>query len=274
MRNVFTSHVGIVARAQVVLFAGALSLWSIPAHAQLAPERLTDKDVKALIEQVDTGRDKFEGNLDGKFKDSTLRSSSGEVKVSAALQDYQENVTKLKDRFTDDYSASNEVATVLKQASNFDKFLHDTPSLTKGRSEWEHHATDLKRLASTYATTFPSPEGAAARRINDKEAAASAENLANAADKVKDAFDSVPATSLPKADKEAMKKAVELLAKHAETVKSRTADHQPATAEMKQLVVQAGAVQKLIDAHPVPAATTSWEAVQSSLAKLRQAFNL
>jgi len=110
--------------------------------------------------------------------------------------------------------------------------------------------------------------------MNDKETATSAENLANAADKVKDAFDSAPATSLPKPDKEAIKKAVELLRKQADTVKSRTSNHQPATAEMKQVVVQAGAVQKLIDAHPVPAATTSWEAVQSSLAKLRQAFNL
>jgi len=262
--------------AQVILVAGSLFLWSLPALAQTGPERLTDTDVKALIEQVDSGRDKFEGNLEGKFKDSVLRNPTGEVKVAAALQDYQDNIKKLKERFTDDYSASAEVGTVLKQASNFDKFLRDTPSVVKGRSEWEHHAADLKRLAAAYAATFPTPVVGTptVRRINDKETAVTAENLAKAGDKVKDAYDSVPDTALPKATKDGIKKELELLVKHTENVKSRTGDHKPATAEMKQVVAQVSVVQKLLTAHPLPAAKTSWDTVQSELAKLKQAFNL
>ena len=80
-------------------------------HAGARPgptERLSDKDVKTLIDQVDEGRDKFEGNLDGQFKGSTVRGPSGETKVAGALQDYQDNTQKLKDRFTPDYSASAE----------------------------------------------------------------------------------------------------------------------------------------------------------------------
>ena len=34
--------------------------------------------------------------------------------MSNALQDYQDNTKKLKDRFKEDYSAGAEVATVLK----------------------------------------------------------------------------------------------------------------------------------------------------------------
>ena len=91
----------IAARTQTILLAGALSLWSMPALAQARPERLSDKDVKTLIDQVDEGRDKFEGNLDGQFKGSTVRGpSGGETKVAGALQDYQDNTQKLKDRFT------------------------------------------------------------------------------------------------------------------------------------------------------------------------------
>src|SRR4029434_8381926 len=102
------------ARAQTVFLASALSQWSIPALGQARPERLSDKDVKTLIEQVDNGRDKFEGNLDGGFKGSTLRGPSGETKVAGALQDYQDSTQKLKDRFSPDYSASAADATVLK----------------------------------------------------------------------------------------------------------------------------------------------------------------
>jgi len=71
-----------------IIAASALSLWSMPALGQTRPERLSDKHVKKLIDQVGEGRDKFEGNLDSQFKGSTLRGPSGETKVAGALQDY------------------------------------------------------------------------------------------------------------------------------------------------------------------------------------------
>ena len=97
------------------VIVATLILAASPAAAQIV-ERLSDKEVKELLDEVDTGRDKFEGNLDGGFKGSTLRGPQGETKVSGALQDYQDSTKKLKDRFTPDYSASAEVATVLKQS--------------------------------------------------------------------------------------------------------------------------------------------------------------
>ncbi len=166
-------------RAQVSLLATALSLWSLPALAQARPERLSDKDVKALIERVDEGRDKFEGNLDGKFKGSTLREATGEAKVSAVLQDYQDNTKKLKDRFTANYSASAEAATVLKQSTAIDTFLQGSPSDMKGRSEWDRQVTNLKQLAAAYGTTFPFREGSPVRRMNDKETAGFAAEIAD-----------------------------------------------------------------------------------------------
>src|SRR3954470_15116583 len=67
--------------AQAIIVASALSLWSMPALAQARPERLSDQQVKTLIDQVDEGRDKFEGNLESTFKSSTLRGPRGETKV-------------------------------------------------------------------------------------------------------------------------------------------------------------------------------------------------
>lgn len=58
------------------VIAGALILAAWAATAQTG-ERLSDKEVKAIVDQVDTGRDKFEGNLDGSFKGSTVPSIGG-----------------------------------------------------------------------------------------------------------------------------------------------------------------------------------------------------
>ncbi len=195
-------------RAQITLLVSALTAWAVPGFAQ-APERVSDKDVKALIDQVDEGRDKFEGNLDGKFKGSTLRGPTGETKVSAALQDYQDNTQKLKDRFTPDYSASAEVTTVLKQSTAINAFMERSESSMKGRSEWDSQVGTLKRLAQSYGTAFPLADGATVRRMNDKETAATATAIATAADRFKSDVDKDK--TLAKPEKDAAKKDVETL---------------------------------------------------------------
>ena len=259
------------ARTQTVLLASVLALWFMPdlAQSQTRPERQSDKDVKALIEQVDEGRDKFEGNLDGQFKGSTLRGPTGETKVSGALQDYQDNTKKLKDRFTSDYSASAEAATVLKQSTAIDAFMQRSPSSMKGRSEWDRQTMNLKRLAEIYGTTFPLPDGATVRRVNDKETAGSATAVATAAGHFKGDLDK--ATALAKPDKDTVKKEAELLIKQANAVKSRTNDGKPATGELRQLVEQVAKLQTFVDAHSIPT-MTNWQAVQTSLDKLQRAF--
>ena len=260
------------ARTQIILLTSALCLCSMPARAQGPPERMPDKDVKTLIDQVDEGRDKFEGNLDGQFKGSTLRESGAETSIGAALQDYQDNTKKLQDRFNRNYAASTEVATVLKQSTAIDTFMQRSPSTMKGRSEWDRQAANLKHLANAYGTTFPMPDGATVRRMNDNETAAAAAALAEAADHLKSDLDR--ASTLPKPDKDAVKKDVDVLIKQADSVKSRTNDGKPATAEMRQLVDQVARLQTFFGAHPIPAAATNWQTVQTSLGKLQQAFGL
>jgi NACalpha-BTF3-like transcription factor len=255
-------------RAQIILLGSALTAWAVPGVAQ-APERLSDNDVKLLIDQVDEGRDKFEGNLDGKFKAATLRGPAGEARVSAVLQDYQDNTQKLKDRFTPDYSASTEVTTVLKQSTTMNTFMEGAESSMKGRSEWDRQVGTLKRLAGAYGTTFPLPDGATVRRMNDKEAAAAAEGIATAAGRFKNDVDKDK--TLAKPDKDAAKKDVELLIKQAGAAKSRISDGKPATSEVHQLVEQVARLQTFVGAHPIPT-MTNWQAVQASLAKLQRAF--
>ena len=159
------------------VMAGVFIIAASGAAAQRG-ERLSDKEVKQIIDAVDTGRDKFEGNLDGGFKGSTLRGPNGETKVSGALQDYQDSTKKLQERFTADYSASAEAATVLKQSMQIHAFMTGPKSPAKGRNEWDRQTTNLRRLAEAYGTTFPLPDGATIRRMNDKESAAAAAHSA------------------------------------------------------------------------------------------------
>ena len=141
----------------------------------------------------------------------------------------------------------------------------------KGRSEWDRQATNLKHLAEAYGTTFPFPDGATVRRMNDKETAGAATAIAESADRFKTDLDK--ASTLAKPDRDAAKKDVDVLIKQADAVKSRTSDGKPATAELRQLVEQVARLQTFVEAHPIPT-MTNWQAVQTSLGKLQQAFGV
>jgi hypothetical protein len=258
-------------RAHTAVLAGILSIASVPAIAQTRAERLSDKDVKALIDEVDKGRDKFEGNLDGEFKGSTLRGPAGETKVSGALQDYQDNTKKLQDRFSSEYAASAEVATVLKQSTLIDAFMQRSSSAMKGRSEWDRQVTNLKHLAAAYGTTFPFTDGATVRRMNDKETAAVADEIGEAAERLKGDIDR--SSTLAKADKGAVKQEADRVEKLADEVESRAADGKPASGEVLQLVEQVTRLATFLDANE-RASVANWQSVQTSLATLQQAFGL
>jgi len=257
--------------AWAVIFASAFSTLPTASLAQSSPERLSDKEVKTIIEDVDTSRDKFEGNLDNDIKRAIIRTPTREVAASAVLQDLQDNTKKLKERFAADYSASAEVATVLKQSNSIDTFMRAQPSDMKGRSEWDRQVVNLTSLAKAYGGVFPLPEGAAIRRMNDKEVAGVAESLAAAADRFKNDINKDAALAKP--DKDAAKKDVEVLAKQANSVKSRVSDGQPATAEVRQVIEQIAKIQTFVIAHP-STVVGNWQAVQTSSGKLQQAFGL
>jgi hypothetical protein len=107
--------------------------------------------------------------------------------------------------------------------------------------------------------------------MNDKETAAAATAIATSADRFKDDLDK--ASALAKPDKDAAKKDAEVLIKLANAVKSRTSDGKPATGEVRQLVEQMAKIQTFVGAHPLPT-MTNWQAVQTSLGKVQQAFGL
>jgi len=248
----------------------AVILAAVGGAAQTG-ERPSDKEVKAIIDEVDTGRDKFEGNLDGDFKGSTLRGPNGETKVSGALQDYQDSTQKLKERFTSDYSASAEVGTVLKQSMQIDAFMKSPSSPTQGRNEWARQTAILKRLAEAYNTTFPLPDGSAVRRMNDKEAADAAGAVAAQAEQVKRAADADK--TLAKPDKQALKTEVEGVVKQAETLESLLEDGKPSTADASALRGKVAALTATGRQLP-PAVLTAVTGLRAPQAKLDQAFGV
>ena len=233
-------------------------------------QRLTDKDVKSLLEAVDNARDRFEDQLDGKLKSQVLRGPSGEVDVSRFLDDLQENTGRLKERFTPEYAASAEVAAVLRQGTAVAAFMKQHPGI-KGASEWDRMASELGRLATAYGTKFPLEGDSPVRRINDREAANAASTIAEHADRFKNAVNREQ--TLAKPAKDGIKGQADAVKNAANALKSRLKDSKPSTSEARQLFEAVRAMRE--SAKDVsPASLALIGQMQAPLSTLGQAFGI
>jgi hypothetical protein len=264
----------VVRLAMVACAAFVTMLVACPAAAG---DRPTDKDVKELIEQVNHDRDRFEDQLDGKLKRSIVRGPGGEVNVERYLDDLQENVSKLKDRFTPQYAASAEATTVLRQGSAINRFMANQPPNFDGASEWNRLSTSLGQLAAAYGTVFPLSEGQQARRLNDGEVRKTAGDLAKSADRFKKELDSSlkKDKAIDKPTREAAVQEVEALKHDAEKLDSTIGDGKPASGEAQALLTRATAIRAAGSGRTLsPAAQSAWGAVEGGLAKVAQAFGM
>ena len=257
--------------ALVMVAAAAL------ASPAAAAERPTDKDVKQLLERIDQDRDRFEDQLDGRLKDGIVRGPLGEVKVNRYLDDLQDNVDKLKERFSKDYAASAEATTVLRQGSDIQRFMAGKPADLDGASEWNRLAGSLAALADAYGTTFPIPDRQQARRMNDDEVRRVADAMAEDADRFKKELDSSLKrdVSVDKAAREAAVQSADDIKQDARRLASTIGDGRPASGEARALVQRVTAGRRVAAGSSVSsAAKQAWGAVEGNLPKVIQAFGL
>jgi hypothetical protein len=242
----------------------------------MAAERLNDREVKALIEKIDQTRDRFEDQLDGELKRSTLRNANGEVNIGQFLEDFQGNIDRLKERLSDDNAASREAEIVLNQASAIDGFLQRHPAETKGRSEWNQLAGDFRTLASAYGAKFPIGPTDKANRINDRELATTADLIKTAAERLDDSLDNelgkVPAVTKPA--RQAMVGEAKQLAKDADALRGRVNDRQPSSAEASRLLQRAGKVDGFLKTSPAPQSSNAFASIKTHLQKVATAYQL
>lgn len=259
---------------KTLLALAAAALCLAPAFA--GAERLTDKDLEKLISKIASDEDKFRDALDPQLKKAVYRGPNGEVNVERFLKDFSDAAEKLEDRYKKDYSASTEAGDLLRQGTTIDNYFKRDQAATKGESEWNRFADNLKALAGAYGTEFPLPAGAAVRRVSDKEVVAAADGLARDADRLKKAVDSglKQNKSIDKATREAAVRDIDVLKRDANALKSAVNAGKPASAQAEQLLTHVGKVNEFLGKTPVSAASPILGVLGGKASVLSQAFGL
>ena len=245
--------------------------------AALAIDRLTDKEVMDLLANIEKHRSTFEAALDMKLKNTVINGPKGEVNTNEFFDDLQDQVTRARDRFTPDYSASSEVLALLQYTSRLDRWVKSQSAGFKGSTEWEPFATDLSRLAAAYNTTFPIPANGTARRINDSELVAAAAEVEKLCDPFRSALEASLAAnkSISPETRQSNMKQVDNLKSEAHALNEPLAKKEKGITEAGALIKQALLViQSNSKLNWHPAATAAWTPLRGQLGKVAWAYEV
>ena len=261
-----------------LLVAASLAISSMPVFSvpAFAADRMTDRDVKALVARIEDDRDKFDNALDDELKNKILRDSTGEVDVKRFLNNFQESIDRLEESLKPGYAGSSEAGTLLKQGSALERYFRAQPGGTKGESEWNRLASDLKLLAAVYGTDFPVGENATFRRIGDKEVADTTKLLEKSAQQLKKTLDSDLKTdpSIDSASRGAIVQEADQLSKDAKVLRERVSDGKPSSAEADQVMSRATKLHAFIQTHQVPASASVWSGARPQLETVAAAYRI
>lgn len=263
-----------LARLPLLVAVSSLIVFTLAQAPVRAADRLTDKEVKGLVEQIHEHRGKFVDALDDKLKRSIVRLPKGEVDVKRYLEDFKENLDRLKERLKPEYAASAEAAAVLRQGSGIQAFFKSQPAGTKGESEWNRLGADLSTLAKAYGATFPLDEQGAVRRIGDRELLAAVDVVGKTAERLKKAVDNDLKTdvAVTKAQREAAVLEAQQLGQAAKALQDRVKDSKPSSAEAERLLAAATRMQTFLSGRRMPTSTAAWVQAASQLPNIASAY--
>ena len=253
---------------------------SIPPLAT-ATERLTDQEVKALLESIENKRSAFEAALDVSLKNTTIKGERGEVKTNEFFDDLQDQVKRTRDRFSSSYSASSEVLSLLQFAARLDAWASTQPAGFRGSREWGVLATDFRRLSAAYNSGLLRPGqqalGAQARRLNDAELATVAANVEKNMDTFRSAYDSALAANanLPPASRQVAIKNVDGMKNSARALNAALGKNQKGVPEANALLKgSAVMIDATLKLPPNSSAAAAWAPVREDLSKVALAYGV
>ncbi len=246
-----------------------------------ARERLTDQDVKDLLESIEKKRAAFEAALDDKVKNSTIQGERGEVNTNEFFDDLQDQVRRVRERFSSNYSASSEVLSLLQYATRLDAWASTQPAGFRGSREWGVLATDFRRLSAAYNSSLLRPGqkalGAQARRLNDAELVTVAASVEKNMDAFRSAYDSALAANknlTPATHKTAIQN-VDAMKSNARALNAALGNKQKGVAEANALFKgSAGMIDATLKLPPNSSAAAAWAPVREDLSKVALAYEV
>jgi len=257
----------------IVLAAALVCAAAVPVSAA---ERLTDKQVNAIVDNLVRGFDKWKNALERKnLDDAIITNAAGKIEVKKFLKDFESEMSLVRQRLNADYAAGGEITTMLRRASDVEKRAQQPGA--NPLPEWKELAGQLAALATAYGVTLPlASSDAAAARMTDKDVIARLDDIDRLAQRVASETDkAMKQAKAAAADRDKSKQAMKALAETAKRTKSMVQQSTATTAQVGELIKAWEAATATIGGVTLEGpAKTAQLSLDAAVANVKKAFGV
>jgi hypothetical protein len=247
---------------------------AVPFVSAQAGVRLSDDDIKKMINEASETADKFR---DAFKKVQSITTTSGmQVDVKQYMNDYKETFQKFKDAFDKQGVPGIDFVNLLRMTNEIDGVMTRNPDAAGAGSEWQAHKFNMDKIAKAFRTSLG--EGAAPpKRMSDQQMKALMEQLKEGSKTlgkaVKDAMKKDP--SIDKATSQKAEQSLKTLEKSAETVGKLFNDNKPLSAEMEAFLKQMDVVKSFLGEHQFgPAVQSEWDKLEGKSRQMADEYSM
>jgi hypothetical protein len=277
-----------ITRTAAIFALVFLAGFATAAQAQ-RPYRLSEGDMRGLIDRLDRDSDQFRKSIDSSLDRSRLDGSRAEDRINDFVQAFAAATDRLKERFDDDRSANSTMQEVLDRASRIDRFVSNHRLSGRVYDDWMRVRADLDELASTYsvAWNWAGVEPAVrsdepvvdrhARRINDNDVKAIITRIDAQAEHFRHSLgDALNHSRFNHTNAEDDINAfVKNFERSTERLKDHFGKHNAAGDDAEEVMRRAARIDAFMHSHELTSrAQDDWQALRRNLDELAAAYNV
>lgn len=240
-----------------------------------AAERLNDRMVKQVVENIDRAFKSWKNDLEReKLDTAAITNAAGTVNVKDYLRNLEQDIRRAKDRLDKQNAASPEVTALLRRASDVER--RNAGSQSAPRPSWSTLSAQLQSLATAYGVSWPIREGEVALRLTDRELATRAKELGDAANRLSGPMKKAVGKEVPKAAVTAAENDLKELQRVAKALESGLKNGRATSAEAGRALELVSKSRQFVSglAPLSPAGTTAMNTISRSVEALSRAFHM
>jgi YmgG-like glycine-zipper protein len=120
------------------------------ANVALAQYRLSNAEIRNLIQRIETRTDSFSRNLENALDRSPINGTARENEINRYVSDFEYATDQLRTRFESRQATATEARAVLDRAAFINRFLLDNRLEARVAQDWQLVRADLDRLAVAF----------------------------------------------------------------------------------------------------------------------------
>jgi hypothetical protein len=153
----------------IVVLAAVFAVTGVSVIVAAQP-RVSDQQVRGLLNRIDTGTESVRASLDRAVEHSRINGGQTKAEVNQSVKDFKLATDRLHDGVNDRQVGTATVEDVLRRASSIDRFMTANSLDASAQRAWHNLRRNLDELARAYDVTwYWSGSQNRPARLNDRE---------------------------------------------------------------------------------------------------------